>query len=74
MRNTGIEYTARGQMAFCDLGEPPDLQPAEILIRTCYSGITNGTERHALMGEHIWGQFPGRHGYQHVGEVAAVGD
>ena len=74
MRTTGIEYPARGQMAFCDLGEPPPLAPTEILLCTHYSGITNGTERHALMAEHIWNQFPGRHGYQHVCTVAAVGD
>ena len=73
MRNTGIEYPAQGQMNFCDLGDPPDPGPTEILIETRYSGITNGTERHALMGEHVWGQYPSRHGYQHVGQVAAAG-
>jgi len=74
MRNVGIEYPARGQMGFCDLGTPPDPGPTEILIETLYSGITNGTERHALMGEHVWGQYPSSHGYQHVGRVAAVGN
>lgn len=73
MRNVGIEYPACGQMAFCDLGNPPDPGPTEVLIETLYSGITNGTERHALMGEHVWGQYPSRHGYQHVGRVAAAG-
>lgn len=74
MRNQGIEYAARGQMRFCDLGESPALQPAEILLRTRYSGITNGTERHALLAEHFWSAFSGRHGYQHVAEVEAVGE
>jgi 3-hydroxyethyl bacteriochlorophyllide a dehydrogenase len=61
-------------MAFYDLGEPPPLGPAEILLRTEYSGVTNGTERHALLGEHGWSVFPGRHGYQHVATVAGVGE
>ena len=74
MRTLGLEYTAPGETAFCDLGEPPDVQPTEILIATRYSGITNGTERHALLGEHGWGQYPSRHGYQHVGEVVAAGE
>lgn len=73
MRNIGIEFPAKGQMHFCDIGSPRELKPSEILIETYYSGITNGTERHALMAEHGWTQFPGRHGYQHVGKVKAVG-
>ncbi len=73
MRNIGIEYPARGEMRFCDLGEPPQPQDSEILIRTHYSGITNGTERHALLAEHVFTHFPSRHGYQHVGTVEAVG-
>lgn len=73
MRNIGIEFPAQGQMHFCELGSPEELQPSELLIDTHYSGITNGTERHALMAEHGWSYFPGRHGYQHVGKVEAVG-
>jgi 2-desacetyl-2-hydroxyethyl bacteriochlorophyllide A dehydrogenase len=74
MRNVGIEYTAKGQMDFYDLGPLPDLGPSEVLVRTQYSGITNGTERHSLMGEHGWaGAFPSRNGYQHVGRIEAVG-
>ena len=75
MRNVGVEYPEQGRAAFCDIGTPPAPGPTEILIRTEFSGITNGTERHALMGEHGWkGNFPSRHGYQHVGIVDAVGD
>jgi 2-desacetyl-2-hydroxyethyl bacteriochlorophyllide A dehydrogenase len=73
MRTSGIEYPARGEMAFVELGNPPDPRETEILIRTCFTGITNGTERHALMAEHLWGQFPSRHGYQHVGVVEKAG-
>ena len=74
MHNIGIEFTARGEMGFCDLGNAPDPGPTQILIRTHYSGITNGTERHALMGDFGYGGgYPGRHGYQHVGVVEAAG-
>ncbi len=73
MRQIGIEYAGIGEAHFCDLGDPPALKPTEILIATEYSGITNGTERHALMAEHGW-QGGGRHGYQHVGRVVRVGE
>jgi len=74
MSNIGIEFTDRGKMGFYDLGIPPDPGPTQILIRTHYSGITNGTERHALMGDFGYGGgYPGRHGYQHVGVVEAAG-
>jgi len=74
MYNIGIEFTARGEMGFYDLRIPPDPGPTQILIRTHYSGITNGTERHALMGDFGYGGgYPGRHGYQHVGVVESVG-
>ncbi len=73
MRTIGIEYPARGEIAFCELGEPPAPGPRQVLLTTRYSAITNGTERHALMAEHFWGGFPSRHGYQHVAEVTACG-
>lgn len=75
MDNVGIEYTEPGRMAFYDLEPVPSLAPSEVLIRTAYSGVTNGTERHSLLGEHGWaGHFPSRNGYQHVGRIEAVGD
>ena len=73
MRDVGIEFPARGQMRFYDLGPAQSPGPREVTIRTRYSGITNGTERHGLMDEHGFGRYPGRHGYQHVGRVEAVG-
>jgi bacteriochlorophyllide a dehydrogenase len=74
MRNMGIEYPAPREAQFCDLGEPPEAGSTEVLIRTVYSGITNGTERHALLGEHLWeGAFPSMHGYQHVGRIEKAG-
>jgi 2-desacetyl-2-hydroxyethyl bacteriochlorophyllide A dehydrogenase len=74
LRSIGIEYPSQGQVRFFDLGDPREPGDLEILIETEYSGITNGTERHALLGEHGWkGVFPSRHGYQHVGLVRATG-
>jgi 2-desacetyl-2-hydroxyethyl bacteriochlorophyllide A dehydrogenase len=73
MRAIGLEYPARGEMRFYELEPPPPPTATEILIETAFSGITNGTERHALVGEHGWGSYPGRHGYQHVGQVVAAG-
>jgi 2-desacetyl-2-hydroxyethyl bacteriochlorophyllide A dehydrogenase len=75
MRTTGIQFVARGQAAFRQLGEPPEPGPTELLIETVYSGVTNGTERHALLTEHGYGggHFPSQHGYQQVGRVVAVG-
>jgi L-iditol 2-dehydrogenase len=70
-----LEFPRRGQVRFIDLGDPPEPGPTEVLIETCYTGVTNGTERHALLGEHAWkGNFPSRHGYQHVGTITARGD
>jgi 2-desacetyl-2-hydroxyethyl bacteriochlorophyllide A dehydrogenase len=74
MRNVGIEFPAQGQAGFFDLGAPPEIGPGQALLETLYSGITNGTERHGLMADHGYGGgYPGRHGYQHVSRVAAVG-
>ena len=74
MPNIGIEYPEARQMRFYDLADPGPLEPDQILIRTRYSAITNGTERHALMGQFGWKKFPSRHGYQHVGVIEEVGD
>jgi len=75
MRKTALEFTAKGKVGVCDLGEPPELEPTQILLETQYSGVTNGTERHALLSEHGFGggRFPSRHGYQHVAKVVAAG-
>jgi len=76
MRTDVLEFVARGKIGFADLGEPPTPGPTEVLVETRYTGVTNGTERHALLTEHGFGggRFPSRHGYQHVGQVAAVGE
>ncbi|HPO14006.1 MAG TPA: zinc-binding alcohol dehydrogenase [Candidatus Hydrogenedentes bacterium] len=75
MRNTGIEYPAVRTIRVKELGEPPALESTQVLLETVHSGITNGTERHALLGEHFWqNTFPSCHGYQHVARIAAAGD
>lgn len=74
MRNVGIEFPERGEMDFYELGEPPAPEGSQALLETIYSGITNGTERHGLMGAPGWAHYPGRHGYQHVSRVAAAGE
>lgn len=74
MQNIGIEFPAQGEMAFFDLGPPPAPAPTEIRIRTLYSGVTNGTERHALMNDFGRTNYPTRAGYQHVGVVDGVGN
>ena len=74
MQNIGIEFPARGEMAFFDLGPPPAPGPTEIQTRTHYSGVTNGTERHNLMNDFGGTNYPCRAGYQHVGVVEAMGN
>ena len=75
MRNKSIQFVSKGKTGFLEIGNPPVLKEDEILLDTLYSGITNGTERHALLTEHGFGggNFPSRHGYQHVSEVTKVG-
>ncbi|WP_420644986.1 zinc-binding dehydrogenase [Candidatus Leptofilum sp.] len=76
MHNIGLEFVEKGKLAFRELGDPPDLGPTDILFETVYSGITNGTERHAFLAEYNYGGavFPSQHGYQQVGKVLAVGE
>jgi 3-hydroxyethyl bacteriochlorophyllide a dehydrogenase len=73
MRTVAIEYPAKGHVAFKDIGAPPTPGASQVLVETVYSGITNGTERHALLAEHCFGGFPSCHGYQHVGRILQVG-
>lgn len=73
MNQTVIEFIEKGRAALVHDGAPPELQEGQALVETLYSGVTNGTERHALLTEHgFGGGFPGRHGYQHIGRVIDV--
>jgi threonine dehydrogenase-like Zn-dependent dehydrogenase len=45
-----------------------------VLLKTVYSGVTNGTERNVLMGGNYGGSWPSRCGYQCVSRVIEVGE
>ncbi len=74
MDNRGIIFTARGEVGFEDLDAAPQPGSDEVLLETIYSGVTNGTERHALLEDYRKVEFPTRQGYQQVGRVAACGE
>ena len=74
MKDIGIEFTARGKAGLFGLDAPASPGPTEILVRTSYSGVTNGTERRGLMTDSDRARYPLRYGYQHVGVVAAAGN
>jgi len=70
----GIWFTAKGVAAFQEEPEP-ELAPDRVLVRTIYSGLSNGTERNKLMGGNYHkGSYPDRIGYQHVSEVVGRGE
>jgi 2-desacetyl-2-hydroxyethyl bacteriochlorophyllide A dehydrogenase len=74
MRLLAITYPERAEMRLASLDSPPDPGRDQILIETLYSGITNGTERHAMMDEFGFGRYPSSHGYQQVGRIVATGE
>jgi 2-desacetyl-2-hydroxyethyl bacteriochlorophyllide A dehydrogenase len=54
--------------------EPPALDAGELLVRTEYSGVSQGTEIWAYTGHRPELQFPTVPGYQTVGVVEQVGE
>ena len=66
-----IWFTQKGQSAIQE-DATPVCPPGHILCRTLYTGVTNGTERNVMMGGNYGGSWPGRCGYQNVGEVIEV--
>ena len=72
MKSIGIEFPKLGVARKFDLPEPPKPGPTEIVTRTLFSGVTNGTERHSLMAD-FSSRFPARSGYQHVSVIEEVG-
>jgi 2-desacetyl-2-hydroxyethyl bacteriochlorophyllide A dehydrogenase len=67
-----VIFPTKGQVALRD--EPaPACGPGQVLCRTLFSGVTNGTERNVLMGGNYGGSWPARCGYQTVGRVIEVG-
>lgn len=73
MINKAIQFEAKGKAGFIDIGEPGVPGPYEVLMRTRFSGITNGTERHMLMSDFGPTPYPKRVGYQQVGIIEAMG-
>ena len=72
MKCIGIEFPELGKTRLFDLPDPPQPGPTEIVTRTLFSGVTNGTERHSLMAD-FGSRFPARSGYQHVSVIEEVG-
>lgn len=67
-----IVFTARGQVAIQE--EPCPAESSEtMLLRTLYSGLTNGSERNKLLGGNYSRGFPAKVGYQRVSKVVACG-
>jgi 2-desacetyl-2-hydroxyethyl bacteriochlorophyllide A dehydrogenase len=74
MQMRALAKVAEREIGFVELPAPPEPGPTQILIETAYSGITNGTERHCLVGEFGSLTFPAFNGYQQVGQIVALGD
>jgi len=51
----------------------PEISKDEILLKTIYPGISNGTERNMFLGRNYSPGFPSFLGYQLVGRVENVG-
>jgi 2-desacetyl-2-hydroxyethyl bacteriochlorophyllide A dehydrogenase len=70
----GLWFVEKGKTAFVE-EDRPTCQPNTVLLKTWYSGLSNGTERSKLTGgSYHKGSWPDRIGYQHVSEVIACGD
>jgi 2-desacetyl-2-hydroxyethyl bacteriochlorophyllide A dehydrogenase len=73
MQAQAIVFPAVNQVEIqsCDL---PELRADEVLIRTQYSGISQGTEIWALIGQRPELRFPTVPGYQSVGVIEKLGE
>ena len=67
-----IIFTEKGRTAILEQPKPVCADDT-MLLKTLYSGITNGTERSVLMGGCYGGSFPNMAGYQLVSEVIELG-
>jgi 2-desacetyl-2-hydroxyethyl bacteriochlorophyllide A dehydrogenase len=69
----GITFIAKGKAALIE-EEKPVCQNDTILLKTTYSGLTNGTERNVLMEQNYFGgKWPDRCAYQKVSQVIECG-
>ena len=67
-----VTFTAKGRVTI-EFEPIPDCTADTLLLRTLYSGVTNGSERNKLLGGNYSRGFPARVGYQRVAEVIACG-
>lgn len=82
MQNRQILFTRPNQAELVSREIPGQLGPGEVLVRTCYTAVSAGTERANLIGErHVNGGriqdevvFPRALGYSGTGIVEKVGD
>ncbi|MGH2539027.1 MAG: zinc-dependent alcohol dehydrogenase [Actinomycetota bacterium] len=77
MKAPAVVFVEPGRLEIRKM-ELPEPGPAQIGIRTVYSGVSQGTERWALMGryyrfEDVPGHYPCSPGYQAAGVVEVVG-
>ena len=72
MKATAMVMTSPRSMELQSYGLP-ELRPDDVLIRTEYSGVSQGTEVDAYVGARPELTFPTVTGYQSVGLIEAVG-
>ena len=77
MKAPAVVFVEPGRLEIREM-ELPEPGPTQIGIRTVYSGVSQGTERWALMGryyrfEDVAGHYPCSPGYQAAGVVEVVG-
>jgi len=67
-----VYFIEKGKTAILD-NPIPVCADDTVLLKTLYSGMTNGTERNVLMGGNYGGTFPTKCAYQLVSEVVERG-
>ena len=68
-----IVFVEKGKVEVWDDLEASSLKPDEVRLKTLFTGITIGTERHCLLGGPYSGGFPMIPGYQTVSEITDIG-
>lgn len=69
----GIWFTEQNKIELLEEDTPVSKRDT-LLLKTIYSGLSNGTERNKLVGgNYSSGSYPDRIGYQHVSKVIEVG-
>lgn len=67
-----VVFSEKGRIELVDQPRP-ECEPDSVLLRTVFSGVTNGTERNVLLGGNYGASFPAKVGYQLVSEVVECG-